>query len=131
MRAYKKRNFLMTSAVKDGLMATVGSGGSSLPERHTQRWNTLASTMFTKVCFLLTAQPVWESNTHPHLPRMWQACSPGHDTMDVLIFYPRRQHLEIKGKEIPLENREVHFAPVEKCGILENIREKQCYVDSP
>lgn len=25
----------MTSAVKDGLMATVGSGGSFLPERHT------------------------------------------------------------------------------------------------
>lgn len=74
----------MTSAVKDGLMATVGSGGSFLPERHTPRWSALSPMVFTKVCFLVRAR----LGSQPCLPGMWQACSAGHGTTNALIFIP-------------------------------------------
>lgn len=78
----------MTRAVKDGLMATIASGGNFFPERHTQRWSILSATMFS---FLFAFCSGSARAGGEHLTLLVQdvaSLSAGHGTVDALIFIP-------------------------------------------
>lgn len=109
----RKKNFLMRIAVKGGLVASVDSGGSFVPERHTQGWDILLSKMVTEVSFLLTAQPEREPGICPCSPRSDKVTVLG-SALWILWFLSQMPTPKNLGQGTSTEKQGGFFAPVGK-----------------